>query len=220
MSIIKVKVALAVCLTLSALGVGVGVSQHVRLSGGHASSGRETWPAAGPMIGNERPPSDSLVFERYYAGGFRSLRGFEFRGVAPKARDAESGCEEPETLDHKPKDSRVVVQQQCTGSMLFGQGVNSDAGLVGSIVLNERNFDLMRLPANFNDLFSDNTFRGAGLEFRIEATPDMVEGFKPGGDFMFLNSIEYQVPVRANDDIFLVAFVDSGTVEQKVETED
>ena len=32
-------------------------------------------------------------------------------------------------------------------------------------------------------------FRGVG--------PD-INGFKVGGDFMFLNSIEYQVPVRAN----------------------
>jgi outer membrane protein assembly complex protein YaeT len=71
------------------------------------------------------------VFEKFYAGGFRSLRGFAFRGVGP------------------------------------------DAG-----------------------------------------------GFKLGGDFMFLNSIEYQYPIKANDQIYLVAFVDSGTVEQNVTIKD
>jgi outer membrane protein assembly complex protein YaeT len=71
------------------------------------------------------------VFEKFYAGGFRSLRGFAFRGVGP------------------------------------------DAG-----------------------------------------------GFKLGGDFMFLNSIEYQYPIKANDQIYLVAFVDSGTVEQQVTIKD
>jgi RNA polymerase sigma factor (sigma-70 family) len=220
MSGIKAKVALAVCMTLSALGVGIGVSQYERLGGGHASSGCETCSVAGPMVGNQQVPTDALVFERYYAGGFRSLRGFEFRGVSPKARNAGNGCEEPEALDHKPKDVRVVLQEQCSGNLMFGQGVNSNAGLAGSIVLNERNFDLMRTPSNFGDLFSGNNFRGAGREFCIEATPGTVERFKPGGDFMFLNSIEYQVPVRANDGIFLVAFVDSGTVEQKVEIND
>src|SRR5262249_49135926 len=35
------------------------------------------------------------------------------------------------------------VQEMATGSLIFGAGVNTDAGLVGSIVLNERNFDLM-----------------------------------------------------------------------------
>jgi outer membrane protein insertion porin family len=34
---------------------------------------------------------------------------------------------------------------------------------------------------------------------------------------MMLTSLEYQVPVRANDQLFLVGFVDGGTVEQNVE---
>jgi RNA polymerase sigma factor (sigma-70 family) len=37
-------------------------------------------------------------------------------------------------------------------------------------------------------------------------------GFKVGGDFMVLNSAEYQIPVMANDKVYLVGFVDSGTV--------
>ena len=71
--------------------------------------------------------SHTPVFERFYAGGYRSMRGFEFRGVGPD-----------------------------------------------------------------------------------------VNTFKVGGDFMFLNSLEYQVPVKANDNLYLVAFVDSGTVERRV----
>jgi len=68
--------------------------------------------------------SNTPVYERFYAGGFRSMRGFEFRGVGP-----------------------------------------------------------------------------------------VINGFEVGGDFMWLNSLEYQVPVMANDQIYLVGFVDSGTVE-------
>ncbi len=71
--------------------------------------------------------SDTPVYERFFAGGFRSIRGFEFRGVGPD-----------------------------------------------------------------------------------------VNGFKVGGDFMLLNSIEYQLPIRARDDLYLVAFVDGGTVERRV----
>jgi outer membrane protein insertion porin family len=70
---------------------------------------------------------DAPVFERFYAGGFRSLRGFHFRGVGP-------------------------------------------------------------------DVF----------------------GFKVGGNFMFLNSAELQIPVLANDQFYVVGFVDSGTVEEDV----
>ena len=71
------------------------------------------------------------VYERFYAGGFRSMRGFEFRGVGPD-----------------------------------------------------------------------------------------INGFKVGGDFMFLNSAEYQVPIRANDQLYMVFFVDSGTVESTTEIKD
>lgn len=69
------------------------------------------------------------------------------------------------------KDLLVQVQETTTGSLLFGVGVNSDAGLNGSIVLNERNFDITRMPTSFDDLIAGNAFRGGGQEFRAEAVP-------------------------------------------------
>jgi outer membrane protein assembly factor BamA len=75
--------------------------------------------------------SDVPVFERFYAGGFRSMRGFEFRGVGP-----------------------------------------------------------------------------------------FENGFNKGGDFIFLNSLEYQIPILANDQVYAVAFVDSGTVEPSFSIDD
>jgi uncharacterized protein (TIGR03067 family) len=56
----------------------------------------------------------------------------------------------------------VRVQEAKAGSFLFGIGVNTDAGLTGSIVLNERNFDVFPQPV---------AVRGAGQEFRVEPTP-------------------------------------------------
>ena len=62
--------------------------------------------------------------------------------------------------------------------MMFGVGVNSDAGVGGSLVLSERNFDLFRVPTSFSDLFSGSAFRGAGQELRIEAVPgDLVNRY-------------------------------------------
>src|SRR5262249_1554740 len=75
--------------------------------------------------------SNTPVFERFYAGGFRSMRGFEFRGMGPTEL-----------------------------------------------------------------------------------------GFETGGDFEFLNSLEYQIPILANDHLWAVFFVDSGTVENTVEIKD
>ena len=63
-------------------------------------------------------------------------------------------------------------QETQTGRLMFGVGVNSDAGLVGNIVLDERNFDWRRWPTNgFEDLRNGTAFRGASQRFRIDASP-------------------------------------------------
>lgn len=69
------------------------------------------------------------------------------------------------------KDILVTVQEANTGSLVFGVGVNSNSGLTGSIVLNERNFDILRPPTSFDDLLSGDAWRGGGQEFRMEAVP-------------------------------------------------
>ena len=61
-----------------------------------------------------------------------------------------------------------------------------------------------------------NTIRG----FQFRGVGPDVNGFKVGGDFQLLNSLEYQLPVTAGDNLYLVGFVDSGTVERTVEIKD
>jgi RNA polymerase sigma factor (sigma-70 family) len=138
----KAKVALAVLLTASALGVGVGVRGRAGQGGAHPGDGRATVPGARQAIGGRRPGGDALALGRYYAGGLRTVRGFELN-----------------------------VQERPTGSLMFGVGVNSDAGLAGSIVLNERNFDILRQPTSPDDFADGAAWRGAGQEMRIEAVP-------------------------------------------------
>jgi outer membrane protein assembly factor BamA len=65
----------------------------------------------------------------------------------------------------------VTVKEQPTGRLMFGAGINSDAGLTGSVVLNETNFDPFRLPTSFEDILEGRAWRGRGEEFRIEAAP-------------------------------------------------
>jgi RNA polymerase sigma factor (sigma-70 family) len=89
------------------------------------------------------------------------------------------------------KDVVVRVEETQTGSLLFGVGVNSDAGLTGSILLNERNFDMHRPPES---LERGCRFRGAGQEFRV--------------------------PVRSDDRLYVVPFLDSGTVEPDAQHRD
>jgi outer membrane protein insertion porin family len=69
------------------------------------------------------------------------------------------------------KDIFVHVQETSTGTFMLGLGINSDAGLTGNIVINERNFDILNIPRNLDELLSGSAFRGAGQEFRVELTP-------------------------------------------------
>ena len=69
------------------------------------------------------------------------------------------------------KDVLVKVQETRTGTFMLGAGVNSNSGLVGTIALNERNFDLFKFPTSFADFIDGKAFRGAGQELRIEAMP-------------------------------------------------
>jgi len=65
-----------------------------------------------------------------------------------------------------------IVQETQTGRFMFGVGVNSNAGLVGSIVVDEQNFDWRRWPVNgWEDFRNGRAFRGAGQRFRLEAAP-------------------------------------------------
>jgi RNA polymerase sigma factor (sigma-70 family) len=139
MSSSKVSIALAWLVVTAVVGAGV-------------------WQQAGSQSANEPGGRQVVrrapVNEKFYAGGFRTTRGFPFKGVGNSNQD--TGATEKHS-----QDVLTHAKESPTGSWLFGLGVNSDAGLVGGIVLNERNFDL----------YQHKTFRGAGRELRLEVLP-------------------------------------------------
>ena len=65
----------------------------------------------------------------------------------------------------------VDAEETQTGRLMIGAGVNSNAGLVGNIVIDEQNFDITRLPTSWDDVRNGTAFRGAGQRFRLEAAP-------------------------------------------------
>lgn len=72
------------------------------------------------------------------------------------------------------KDVRVRVKETRTGMVALTANVNSDAGVNGSVVINQRNFDILRVPTSLDDLFAGKAFRGGGQELRIEAMPGTI----------------------------------------------
>ena len=68
-------------------------------------------------------------------------------------------------------DINLAATEGRTGRLMFGAGVNSDAGIVGSFVWDERNFNLFRPPRTFADIIDGRAWRGGGQRFRLEAAP-------------------------------------------------
>lgn len=68
-------------------------------------------------------------------------------------------------------DIDAYLAEARTGRLMFGVGVNSNSGVVGNIVLQENNFDILRPPSSFEDIWNGTAWRGAGQKFRIEALP-------------------------------------------------
>jgi outer membrane protein insertion porin family len=80
----------------------------------------------------------------------------------------------PRENDNGFSDIRVTVQETRTGMFSVQANVNSNSGVNGSIVLNQRNFDIMRVPTSLDDFFNGKAFIGGGQELRIEATPGTI----------------------------------------------
>lgn len=68
-------------------------------------------------------------------------------------------------------DVNVHLQETQTGRFVMGVGVNSDAGVVGQILLDEKNFDWRRPPSSWQDVWNGTAWRGGGQRFRLEAAP-------------------------------------------------
>lgn len=68
-------------------------------------------------------------------------------------------------------DIDAYLHEARTGRLMFGVGVNSNSGVVGNIVLSENNFDILRPPTSWEDIWNGTAWRGAGQKFRIEALP-------------------------------------------------
>jgi outer membrane protein insertion porin family len=111
-----------------------------------------TQPPMGPGLQNQPMPPLNQPWQVDPALGFTGAPPF---GYNPAIRDV-------------PID--VYVSEGQTGRFSVGGSVNSDLGVAGQVIMEERNFDLFRLPGRPSDLFN-GAFRGAGQNFRVELVP-------------------------------------------------
>ena len=105
-------------------------------------------------------------------------RRFDLTGVDQTRRRITDGrlfSEGTVTILGEPRDGTrdvlIDVTEATTGSVSFGAGVSSDAGLIGAIDLTQRNFDITDAPQTPKEMFTGRAFRGAGQSFSLSLQP-------------------------------------------------
>jgi len=137
-----------------------------------------------PWSGNPNPPSYPPAYPQTpaYAGPAPSVSQEPYARMAavPTPLPDRTGIYSedspffgggPDEDPLRDLDLRVQAMETTTGRLMFGVGVNSDAGLVGSVVVHEQNFDWTRFPRSFEDVRNATAWRGAGQDFRLELVP-------------------------------------------------
>ena len=69
------------------------------------------------------------------------------------------------------RDVLVEVEEGTQVDFLVGVGVSTDLGVIGSLSINNRNFDLFDWPRTFGEFIRGEAFRGAGQRMRLVAEP-------------------------------------------------
>jgi outer membrane protein insertion porin family len=96
--------------------------------------------------------------------------------------------------EDKVRDALIEVQEKNTGSISFGAGISSDAGIAGAIDLIQRNFDIGDFPESLSEFISGKAFRGAGQFCSIRVQP---------GNERSLYSVSFKEPYIFDSDYFL-----------------
>ncbi|MBN2445285.1 MAG: outer membrane protein assembly factor BamA [Phycisphaerae bacterium] len=76
-------------------------------------------------------------------------------------------------LDDVEGEREALVEVEEADAILFliGGGVSTDSGVLGSVMLENRNFDLFGFPRTAGEFFRGQAFRGAGQRLRFSAEP-------------------------------------------------
>ncbi len=83
-----------------------------------------------------------------------------------------TGLLQPPLQQPQMLDLDVFIPQNPSGRASIGGTYSSDNKLVGQIILEEHDFDLLNPPRNFREAFtSPYAWRGGGQRFRLEAVP-------------------------------------------------
>jgi outer membrane protein insertion porin family len=69
------------------------------------------------------------------------------------------------------QDVIVGIEEGKTGYLQPGIGISSDSGIIGSLVFDQRNFDINDWPESFGEFITMNAFKGAGQRLLVSLAP-------------------------------------------------
>jgi len=141
-----------------------GATHHSPLTTHHSP----LWPLSPPEL-VIRAQSDDVFRSQSIDRSGQPVPQDYLQGVSPQGDPYGNGLRGPILPGFIDVD--IGVTEARTGRLMFGVGVNSDAGVVGSIILEENNFDIGRPPRSLADITNGTAWRGGGQSFRIEAVP-------------------------------------------------
>ena len=117
-------------------------------------TGGPTVPGA-PGNGGAPPP----VGAGEPKGSFPSIPGMDATDVGPDRTDP--------FRNRSYADVVTSVEEAPTGRFMISVGANSFQGLMGTISIMEKNFDLFNPPKSWSDIVNSKAFRGGGQEFSL-----------------------------------------------------
>lgn len=111
------------------------------------------------------------------------------------------------------REALVEVEEADNIKFLIGFGVSTDNGVIGSVTLENRNFDLLDWPRTWGEFFRGQAFRGDGQRIRLQAEPGTeVSRFR----IDFTEPYLFDLPVRYDSSVYLFQRGRDGYAEQRL----
>jgi outer membrane protein insertion porin family len=111
------------------------------------------------------------------------------------------------------RDALVTVEETETTNFIIGFGISTDNGVIGTLSLDNRNFDLFDWPRTWGEFFRGKAFKGDGQRLLLSAEPGTeVTRFR----ISFTEPYLFDRPIRFDTSIYLFQRGRSGYDEQRI----
>jgi len=169
-------------------------------------------------IRGNRQTKDEVVRRelRFFPGEYYNT--VEARKAVQRLR--ETGLFKSEGIEVTPledvdgvREALVTVDETETTQFLVGVGISTDNGLIGSLSIDNRNFDLFDWPRTWGEFFRGRAFKGDGQRLLFQLEPGTeVSRFR----ISFTEPYLLDLPIRLDTSVYLFQRGREGYDEQRI----